>query len=285
VASIAAASNGAFTEAEIRVLNGLPAGAEPAVGVVLRIPGPVDPGGAVSATSGTVTVSIAGSGDRPAVEGEALPTGSTVCTGPASYATLRVGTDLATRAHDEVSMLGGTCVRLDDGTAATGRRASLLSVDRGSISIRNADKDPGTVTVLNRNGVTTSIGGGFRVTVEEAATRTEALDHGLSVELWYADADGDGYGDPAASATVCDPPEGYVADDSDCDDTEATAHPGGTEIADDGIDQDCDGADASSGDDTGGGKDEGCSGCAEAPAGPGFGVVLAAALWGASRRR
>jgi hypothetical protein len=57
---------------------------------------------------------------------------------------------------------------------------------------------------------------------------------------WYADADGDGYGDPDSAYATCDPPPGYVTDDSDCDDTEASAHPGGEEVCDE-VDNDCDG--------------------------------------------
>ncbi len=40
--------------------------------------------------------------------------------------------------------------------------------------------------------------------------------------VWYADYDGDGFGDADDVATACDPPLGYVADRRDCDDTNAT---------------------------------------------------------------
>ena len=59
-------------------------------------------------------------------------------------------------------------------------------------------------------------------------------------EVWYADADGDGYGNPANSTDSCDPGEGWVADDTDCDDTDSTVHPGADEACND-IDDDCDG--------------------------------------------
>jgi len=59
---------------------------------------------------------------------------------------------------------------------------------------------------------------------------------------WYQDADGDGYGDASLSQAACVQPEGCVADDTDCDDTRATVHPGAAERETDGSDDDCDGA-------------------------------------------
>jgi len=60
---------------------------------------------------------------------------------------------------------------------------------------------------------------------------------------WYADRDGDGYGDPMARARGCEAPSGYVADHSDCDDEDAGVHPGAEDAWYDGVDADCDGAD------------------------------------------
>ncbi len=42
---------------------------------------------------------------------------------------------------------------------------------------------------------------------------------------WYQDADDDGLGNPDVSQTACDQPEGYVADNSDSNDTGSTSTP------------------------------------------------------------
>ena len=44
---------------------------------------------------------------------------------------------------------------------------------------------------------------------------SDAVDAGV----WYADQDDDGFGDAAAVRSACDAPYGFVADDSDCDDS------------------------------------------------------------------
>lgn len=67
------------------------------------------------------------------------------------------------------------------------------------------------------------------------------IDEGLTFTTYYADADGDGYGDAGMSVSTCDgAPEGYVSDNTDCNDANAAVNPGATEICNT-IDDNCNG--------------------------------------------
>jgi hypothetical protein len=57
---------------------------------------------------------------------------------------------------------------------------------------------------------------------------------------FYKDADGDGYGDPNELVFAPSQPQGYVANDLDCDDSDRSTHPGADEICN-GKDDNCDG--------------------------------------------
>lgn len=59
----------------------------------------------------------------------------------------------------------------------------------------------------------------------------------------YADEDGDGFGNINNSnfTSDCDIPNGYVADSSDCNDADSSVYPGALEIANNNIDDNCDG--------------------------------------------
>ncbi|MFT5584338.1 MAG: hypothetical protein ACI9VR_001923 [Cognaticolwellia sp.] len=61
------------------------------------------------------------------------------------------------------------------------------------------------------------------------------------VSTWYLDYDSDGYGRSATTLQACDQPSGYVADSTDCVDTDADVNPGKLELCD-GQDTDCDGS-------------------------------------------
>lgn len=65
-------------------------------------------------------------------------------------------------------------------------------------------------------------------------------DDAVDQSTWYADGDGDGYGDPAESYTACVAPAGTVSIAGDCHDGDPAVSPDGLERCD-GQDNDCDG--------------------------------------------
>ena len=66
------------------------------------------------------------------------------------------------------------------------------------------------------------------------------IDEGGLTSTFYRDADGDGYGNLALTIQACIAPVGYVANHSDCNDTNPNIHPGATELCN-GADDNCNG--------------------------------------------
>ena len=77
---------------------------------------------------------------------------------------------------------------------------------------------------------------------EDCNGLTDDSDTGVSASsktTHYQDADGDLFGNPSATQSRCDPGGGYIADSTDCDDTDSNIKPSATEVCD-GVDNDCD---------------------------------------------
>lgn len=57
----------------------------------------------------------------------------------------------------------------------------------------------------------------------------------------YEDNDNDGFGDPETETEIAELTDGYVLDNTDCDDTDASINPDATEVPDNDVDENCDG--------------------------------------------
>lgn len=67
-------------------------------------------------------------------------------------------------------------------------------------------------------------------------------DEGVVLSVFYADEDGDGYGNAKSEVEACDAPDDHVENSDDCDDTDRRISPDGQEVCDvDEADEDCDG--------------------------------------------
>lgn len=115
---------------------------------------------------------------------------------------------------------------LDSQLACAGTPPAGFVLDNDDCDDGDSSQFPGAPEVCN--GEDDDCDGG----VDELAT---------DVGTYYADTDGDSYGDPDSSLVSCGEPSGFVEDNTDCDDTDTNVNPGVTEVCNNGKDDDCDG--------------------------------------------
>ncbi len=65
---------------------------------------------------------------------------------------------------------------------------------------------------------------------------TQTQDVIINQQIWYADTDEDGYGDPTSTLSQCTQPAGYVANNTDCNDTDGSVNPNKLWYADSDLD-------------------------------------------------
>jgi len=117
-------------------------------------------------------------------------------------------------------------------TAACSSTWTLDDLDGDGVTLLEGDCDDLDATVSpDAEEICDGVDNNCNGTVDNDATEAAT---------WYADEDGDGAGNPERTQVTCDPPEGWVQDASDCDDTNEDRAPGLDEICDD-LDNDCNG--------------------------------------------
>ena len=118
----------------------------------------------------------------------------------------------------------------DDDTTVTCTRPAGYVATGGDCDDTTRSANPGASEVCD------SIDNDCDGAVDDADSSVDTSAGGTT---YYADDDGDGYGDSAASRSACALPSGYVSDKSDCDDSDEDVNPAAVEVCDD-IDNDCD---------------------------------------------
>jgi FG-GAP repeat/Putative metal-binding motif/Polysaccharide deacetylase len=134
----------------------------------------------------------------------------------------------------------GTCTTPSQDEDGDGISSAIELLESRRLGVSDVDRD-GLANWLdsdaNGNGSSDGLEGSGDTNMNLVA---DAYDTPCEPAPWYQDADGDGFGDPAASQFVCPPPAGYVDDAQDCDDTDAEVNPLAVEVCGDAVDDDCD---------------------------------------------
>ncbi|MEY5000175.1 MAG: hypothetical protein RLZZ211_211 [Bacteroidota bacterium] len=152
--------------------------------------------------------------------------------------------------YNEFSVAGANCSNLNLSKLAFNHRVSSTGGTptihiRSSIDNFAADFDT-VATAWNGNNVladtidlpvifanVSNVTFRFYITNQANATSTFRMDNvslwgnaiTITPTLYYADVDGDGFGDPAQDTLLCNAPAGFVANNTDCDDTDALVNP------------------------------------------------------------
>jgi len=161
---------------QVRDDNGLAPGDQPTVGTLLALPdarGVVAQRAFVLTLRGSATVD-----DAPASLFDQVTEGQTLCTGPDSFATLRLATQCTTAGEraDDLTLSADSCVRILGARGSTSHRSTAVRVVRGSVEVQDNPDGIGHVTLQAGDAQTTGAHGGYRVTLEDdEAARTEAL--------------------------------------------------------------------------------------------------------------
>ena len=147
-----------------------------------------------------------------------------------SWSALGPGMDI--NVHDLVADAAGNIYACGEFTSPSARIARWNGSGWGGLGSGLDDY----ALAVARDGATLYTAGAFTTAGAATALRVASW----SGNLQYADLDGDGHGDAAVVIEDCSLIPGYVLNDDDCDDTNASVYPVATEVCD-GLDNNCNG--------------------------------------------
>ncbi len=196
-----------------------------------------------------------------------IDTSSESATDSGSDSSTETGTESATDSGSDSSTETGTESATDSGSDSSTETSTESATDSGSDSSTETSTDTATRTRTRtrtdtrtgtRSGTATSgtvtfsgtrtmhgsftwTGTGSRTGTRSGTGTRTGTAMGCTKTAWYRDGDSDGYGTTRFTVMSCDQPTGYVAIDTDCNDSKAMIYPGATENCSNGVDDDCDG--------------------------------------------
>jgi hypothetical protein len=191
--------------------------------------------------NGTVDDGIASTPTTCGV-GACAATGQTTCTNGKMVNTCTAGTPQTEGSVGDPTCSDGLdndCNGLTDNTDS--KCASTVCIDSdGDGYGANGDPSCPHGTAIDCNDSKAAINPGAVEICDGRDNNCDGqIDEGVQ-KTFYKDADRDGYGDPSVSIQSCKKPRRYVTDNTDCNDSNRSIHPGTREICD-GKDNNCDG--------------------------------------------
>ena len=123
----------------------------------------------------------------------------------------------------------------NNGTDAVSSASIVYDIDGGAQStfLWNGNLAPQASTNVSLNAISYAVGS-HTFNAEVVLTGDEVASNNirsssfarLANQTYYADSDGDGYGDPNVTLQDCGAPNGYVTNNQDCDDSNSQLYPG-----------------------------------------------------------